>query len=516
MISSKNDPEPESRPAQGAEQSSSLSKAAVGGVAWVGLSYLITRITLLVSTVILARALSPTDFGVYAAALAFITYAEVVNDLGVAQALVILPRDRRRNDAALIVSFGVSGLLVTVAMLTAPMVARFFDQPEIASILRVLSLSLLLRAWGQVPDAILMRDLRFKDRFRANAWRAVIQGLVWIVLAIAGLGVWSLVYGYLAGYAVNSLIMWRFVEYRPGRSFWRVRWSTVQHLLSYAAPLVGSMMLLALINDIDYLIVGRKLGTTALGYYTVAFRVPQMIISNSFLVFSQVLIPVLVRAGRDSARLRRGYVKMVRFQAVYGLSMAVLLVVIAPILVPVLFGARWAPSVVPMQVLSLYAVARSFAMGATDVYKGMGRPQLAFWSSLAWLVALVPALVIATTHGINGVSWAQLVIAGLALVAMHGVAIRGMRLPLRALGRALGPAVLAALATAVGAAAVRAWLPGPAIVRLAVAAIAGVGLGAAMLHVTDRQLIWEIRRLMRPGGDKSQGNNAPEEVEAQT
>lgn len=207
---------------------------------------------------------------------------------------------------------------------------------------------------------------------------------------------------------------------------------------------------------------------------------------------------------------------MVRIQAVYGLSMAVLLVVIAPILVPVLFGARWVPAVVAMEVLSLYAVARSFAMGATDVYKGMARPRLAFWSSLAWLVTLVPVLLIGTNHGINGVSWAQLVIATLAFLAMHGVAIRRMRLPLRKLGRALGPALLATLGTAVGAAAVRAWLPGPAAVRLAAATMAGVGLGVAMLHAADRELIPEIRRLLRPPGGRRQGNGAEEEVETKT
>lgn len=516
MISREHDRDPDPQPKSDVPDHPSLAKAAVGGVAWVGLSYLITRATLLISTVILARALSPTDFGIYAAALAFITYAEVVNDLGVAQALVILPRDLRRNDAALIVSFGVSSLLVAVAVLTAPMVARFFDQPEVASILRVLSLSLLLRAFGQVPDAVLMRDLRFRDRFRANAWRAVVQGLVWIVLAIAGFGVWALAYGYLAGYAVNSLIMWRFVQYRPSRSFWRVSWTTVQPLLSYAAPLVGSLLLLALINDIDYLIVGRRLGTTALGYYTVAFRVPQMIISNSFLVFSQVLIPVLVRARSDPARLRRGYLRMVRIQAVYGLSTAALLVVIAPMLVPVLFGARWVPAVVAMEALSVYAVARSLAMGATDVYKGMGRPRLAFWSSLVWLVVLVPALLIGTRSGITGVSWAQLVVSGFAVVAMHAVAIRGIGLPLRRLARALEPALLASLGTAAGAGALRLWLPGPGVVRLAAAVFAGIGVGAAMLHVADRQLIPEIRRLLRPGESDAEVEGVEEEVESAT
>src|SRR2546426_9996167 len=117
MILRNRDPDRERRTAE-ATADPSLSKAAVGGVAWVGLSSFISRATLLISTVILARVLSPNEFGVYAVALAFITYAEVVNDLGVAQALVLLPSDERLNDAALVVALLVSSLLVAGAMLT--------------------------------------------------------------------------------------------------------------------------------------------------------------------------------------------------------------------------------------------------------------------------------------------------------------------------------------------------------------------------------------------------------------
>jgi lipopolysaccharide exporter len=488
-------PDSEPRTSQRAPEAS-LARAAVGGVAWVGMSYLITRGTILIATIVLARALSPTDFGIYAVALAFITYAEVVNDLGLAQALILLPADDRRNDAALTVCLLMSSFLVGAAMIGAPYVARFFGNPDVGSILRVLSIALLLRAFGQVPDAMLIRDLRFRERFRANASRAVVQGFIWIVLAAAGAGVWSLVYGYLAGYAVNSLILWRFVDYRPGRSFWRISRSTVQPFLSYAAPLVGSILILALVNDIDYLIVGRRLGTTALGYYTIAFRVPQMLISNAFLVFSQVLIPVLARAGPDPVRLQRGYLMTVRIQATYGLSAAACLVVVAPMLVPVVFGERWIPAVMPMVALSLYAVVRSLAWGATDVYKGMGLPRWAFWSSLAWLLVLVPGLLVATNLGIVGVAWAQFAIGLVASIAMHGAAIRGMGLPLRRLAVALRPALMAALGTAIGAGVIRLWLPGPSALRLAAALIAGTGVGLALLHTSDREFLPRIRALL--------------------
>jgi PST family polysaccharide transporter len=189
---------------------------------------------------------------------------------------------------------------------------------------------------------------------------------------------------------------------------------------------------------------------------------------------------------------------MIRIQATYGLSVAIGLVVIAPLLVPVVFGSRWIPAIAPLGALSIYAAFRSLAWGATDVYKGMGRPHLAFWSALVWLMALIPSLLIATRWGIGGVAWAQLVIAVLAALTMHGVAIRRIRLPIRRLLNPVGLTLLAAIGAAVGAAVVRALLPGPGIVRLAAALISGLGLALALLHTADRQFLPEIRGLLSP------------------
>src|SRR5205085_12229230 len=144
-------------------------------------------------TIILARLLTPTDFGVVAIALIFITYADVVTDLGVAQALVFLPLDQRRNDAAVLVCLAVSGGFVALAMLAAPLVASFFGHPEAAGMFRVLSLALLLRATGQVPDALLRKTLRFRPRTVAELGRALSQGAVSVVAALLAFGPWAII-----------------------------------------------------------------------------------------------------------------------------------------------------------------------------------------------------------------------------------------------------------------------------------------------------------------------------------
>ena len=145
----------------GSASGAPLGEAAVSGVIWQTASFVLGKLLILVSTIILARLLLPRDFGLVGLALVFITYADVVTDLGVAQALVFFPSGQRRSDAAVVVCLAVSLLFAGIAIVLAPQAAAFFGHPEVTAMFQVLSISLVLRASGQVPDALLRKGLRF-------------------------------------------------------------------------------------------------------------------------------------------------------------------------------------------------------------------------------------------------------------------------------------------------------------------------------------------------------------------
>ncbi len=477
---------------------SGLGRVAVGGVAWQGLSYLLGKTLVLAATIVLARLLTPRDFGIVGLALVFITYADVLTDLGVAEALVYLPADDRRNDAAVALALIVSSALVGIAMLAAPFAARFFNRPELTAMFRVLSLSLFLGATGQVPDALLRKRLLFRKRLVATVARSLGQGALSITLAALGLGPWSIVVGYLAGDAIWSSASWVLAGYRPRLRFWRVDKAVLRPLISYGAPSAMHALVVSLVFDVDYLIVGRVLGPVALGYYTLGFRMPELIIINVFYVLSAVAFPLFSRARKEPERLRKGYLTSLRLQTVYGVGAGVGLAVIAPMLIHVLFGARWNRSIIPLEALALYAAFRSVGNSATDVYKGIGRPGLAFGLSLIRLVVLVPALLVATRFGINGVSWTQMAVALVLAVFMQVVATRLLGLNVRTFLSALVPAIAMGLGTAVGAGAVRLWLPGPEVVRLAMSILAGVAMGIALIWTVNRRFLREMTALIVP------------------
>jgi lipopolysaccharide exporter len=454
-----------------------LGLAAARGVGWEGLSLLAGKTLLLVSTVILARILAPSDFGLVALALVFVEYADVVADLGVAEAVVFLPASRRSNDTAFVLSLVWSALLVAGAMIAAPSVARFFHRPDITPMFRVLSLSLLLGGTAEVPEAILYKGLHFRRRVRATLARGIGQGVISIALAIAGLRAWSIILGYLAGDLIWNVTVWSLVDYRPSWSSWRLRRHEMAPLLRFGVPAAFNSLVLVLLFNIDYLIVGRRLGPRALGYYTVAFRIPELIMVKVYYMLSRVAFPMFSIARAEPARLRRGYLASIRVQASYGALAGVGMAVVAPMAVPVLFGAKWAPAIVPLEALALYAAVRS--LDAIDVYKGIGRPALAVRLSLIRLAVLGPILWYAAGSGIRSVAWAQVAVAAIAVAMMQTVAARVIGLRLREVLRALRPALIIGVGTALGAGAVRVLVPGSDILRLALAMTAGA-MGAAL------------------------------------
>jgi PST family polysaccharide transporter len=439
--------------------------------------------------VVLARLLTANDFGLVALALVFINYADVVTDLGVAQALVYFPDSRRRNQCAFLISLAVSLVLCATALAAAPAVARFFGRPDVSLLFQILSLSLVLRGLGQVPDALLRRELRFKRRLIAELSRAAVQGVLSILLAVIGFGPWALVFGYLAGSAVWSAAAWILCGVRPERGWWRLDRSLVRSLLAYGLPAAGTAWLLNLVFNVDYLIVGRLLGPQALGYYTVAFRIPELAIINVFLVISAVAFPVFSRARDDRARFERGYVLSLKLQAVYGMGAGVGLAVLAPLLVDVVFGPRWRLAAVPLQALALYAGFRALGMGATDLLKSIGRPGLLLALSMLRLAAVVPALVIATRQGINGVAWAQAAVALPLSLLIQVVAARVAGFSVPRVMRAYAPGLATGAGAALGALLILAVVPGPGVLRLVLGLAAAAAGGFGLLALVDRTLL---------------------------
>jgi PST family polysaccharide transporter len=418
-----------------------LAARTVRGMAWAYGSYVGGRLLVLVSTVILARVLVPQDFGVVALALTFMVFLDTVKDLGLGQALIVVPDERLAAAAqtAFWASVGLGALLSLVTGLVAPVAAGFFDEPMLRGLLAVLGLNFVLRSFGATHLALARRALDFRSRTISETCDVCTRGVVSIALALAGAGAWSLVIGYLAGTLAAVTAIWLRVHWRP-----RARPTTahLRGMLTFGGLLTFVDVGQAFAHEIDYLFIGRVLGAAPLGEYALAFRLPELLIVNLSIVAGTVLFPAY--AQLQPARLAEAFLVSLRYTALLVLPVAVGLALLARPIVLTLFGPKWEPAIAVMQVLCAYAVVVTMNVPAGTIYKVTGRAWILIAFTVPYVAVLAGALTLMTPHGILAVAATMAGLMGLFAVGGWAVATHILGVSVGTVARTLaGPAAAA-------------------------------------------------------------------------
>jgi len=245
-------------------------------------------------------------------------------------------------------------------------------------------------------------------------------------------------------------------------------------------------------QNVDYLVVAWLLGSVALGSYFVGFRIPELVVVSVFQVFSQIAYPLFTRVKDEPERLRRAVLQGLRVQALYGLTTSVAIAVTAPLLVPVLFGAEFGPAVPVMRAIAIYALFRSLTAGAADLFKAVGRPELAMWLGVWRLVVLLPALVLGSRWGLEGVGWAQAGVALVFTVITQREICRLTGVTWRQVGTTIRSALVVAGVAGLVSGLAMWWVPGQDLLAVVAVGLATVLAAGVTLLVTDRSLVGEV------------------------
>jgi O-antigen/teichoic acid export membrane protein len=480
------DPAP---PVAAAPASARLGARTLRGLAWAYGSYVGGRVLILVSTAILARLLSPKDFGLVSIALIAIALLETFSDLGVAQALIVAPDDELPERASTAFFFSVLlGLLLTVVTAaTGPAAAAFFHQPALVGLLPVLGLNFLITSLGTTHYALAQKRIDFRSRTIAEFADVVLRGATSVGLAIAGFGAWSLVLGYLVGTAALTTALWTLIPWRPSL---RAPRRHLGSLLRFGGALTVTDILGAVFSNVDYLVVGRVLGASALGLYTLGFRLPELLILNLSHVAAEVLFPAF--ATVDRRELGRAFLVSLRYLLLLGLPITAAIVVVARPFILAAFGAKWEHSVPVMQVLAVYALAGLVGIPAGTAYKSVGRVGVLIALSVPRALVLFPALALLADRGIVAVAWCMT--GSAALIAVIGLVLASRLLAVG--GRRIWQASWRALAATAGMTAALVPLeraissPWPALLACSAAAAAAYG---ALLLTLARDDVRDLR-----------------------
>ncbi|MDH6196797.1 lipopolysaccharide exporter [Mycobacterium frederiksbergense] len=481
----------------GSSGTQDLGRTAVKSLMWSGLGFGFTRIVVFITTLLLAKLLVPEDFGVVAAGLSVMAYLEIILDLGIGAAVIYEQQSdvsSSRLNTAFTLNLGVCIILTAAGWLAAPWLADFFHTPHQEWIYRALFLFLLLRGVSQIHDAMLKRDLRYRRRAAVDISRGIARAVVSIPLALTGFGAWAIVAGVLASEFTGSVLNWILVPFRPRLQLDRTAAST---LLQFGLAVTALKVFAEIGLNADYLVVGNRLGPTQLGYYNLAYRIPEMILGGAYWVFSSVAFPVYSKARSSSGTdLGSTMLRVLRLSCLFGFTVGVVLALCSRDVVATLLGPHWLPIAVPLAILSLTMGLESIGYASGDIFPAVGRPGLLLAINIPLTIFLVGGFILACSHGIATVAAVHLTFTVLYGAFRLVLGCRLTKTTVSAGLTAMRPAVCTAAGIVALALPVRLLTDGGALSLTAILAASLAG-GAIGLFLGGRDAISEIAVVAR-------------------
>jgi lipopolysaccharide exporter len=479
---------------------SGLAGGATRGFLWTMLSFGGNKFVILALTALLARLLLPEDFGLVTAGLTIITFFDAALDLGVGYALVY--EQQRGIDERVRLASGLNLLLsasiCAIGIACSPLIAALFGERGHTLLFATLFLYPLFRGASQVNDAVLKRDMMFRRRTIADLVRAGVRVAVSVPLALVGTGAWSIALGIIASEAACTILMWSLVPIRPD---FRLRWSRVKSLVSFGGAVTGVRVLGSFRSSVDYLFVGSVLGASALGYYGMGYRLPELVIANVLWIFTTVAFPVYARAKAGGIeRLSAAMLRATRLVALFGLAAGVMLAVLAPLAIPVVFSAEWNVAIVPMALVSLALGCQSIGWASGDVFSALGRPGLLLALDVPATIAVVVAFGVAAPHGIIAVAAVHIGFESVYAIIRVTMAIRVTGVSVGSMAMALGPGFATGAAVALVGLPLRSVLPTGSFWSLLVLVVACGSTAVAVGVLTARREVLGVIGSVRNRG----------------
>ena len=390
-----------------------FKQQVASSAAWVGLSTVVVKVLSFIAiTLVLARVLEPSDFGLVGIAWLAINAFDFLREMGISSALIYRQDDDDgvAADVAFIALIISSIVIYIVIFLISPLIELFFrDAHGLTPVLRVLGLIMIINGISQTPYTLLAKNLQFRNKAIPEIIAGVTNSVIAIVLALRGFGVWALVIGYLVGGVMRTSLVWFFTSWRPKPRFDRQVW---REMIDYGRHIVGSRFMIFGITNLDDALIGRMLGATSLGFYTFAYRLSNVPATHVTRLVNSVMFPAYSKIQEDHKRVRRIFFDTIQAVGLISIPLALGTMVLGPNFVHNYYQGKWDASILAMQWLVIYGLARSIAANMGNIYRSLGKPQwltyLATWRLITMGVLLVPAI---WWRGIIGVSILSAVVA---------------------------------------------------------------------------------------------------------
>ena len=391
-----------------------LRQRAIKGMKWQGISQVFIYTTSFGVSLILARLLVPSDFGTVGLTVAITSFLIIINELGLSAAIV-----QRKNlsdkhlSTAFIINLCLGVFSILVMYVTSPYLSSFFQNSELSNILRVFSSVFVIGSLSSVQEAILIRNMQFKQLSMVNLIAALTHTSVAVSLAFGGYGVWSIIWGMVISRVVRTSLYWVLSSWKPIFTFDKKRF---RELFSFGISILGTSLVGRLSQNLDVMIIGRLLGASSLGIYSFSFRIASMIPDQLNGILTKVLFPAYSEIQDNVEKIRESYLHITKQLSIVSMPLMSGLIILAPEFVRGVLTEKWLETIPVIRLLAIFGLMNAIGGGLWGtVLKAQGYPGKVFYLTIVRVFALGSFVIAGSYAGMVGVA---------AAVALYGLIFR--------------------------------------------------------------------------------------------
>ncbi len=399
----------------------SLSKKVTTSAVWVFSFQILDNILGLIRLVILARLLSPTDFGLVGIAWLTLQIISTFTQTGIHQALIHKQSIEKFLNTAWTYLLFRGIILYIIVFSIAPLLGSFFNNPSIIPVIRVLGLTFFIESFVNIGIVFLQKNLLFDKQFYFQLIGNLVDFTIAIVLAFILKDVWAIVYGSVANNMVRVLLSYYFSKYRPKFEF---NISLFRELGNYGKWVTGSSILQFIYTQGDDILVGRIIGPTALGFYQLAYKISNLPATQITHLISNVLFPAYAQIQSDKVRLSKIYLSVLQLISYLSFFVGIIIIAFAYDFTVLFLGEKWLPIVTAMQILTLWGMVRSIGATTGPVWQALGTPsKITKVQSIQVLIMIIVIYPLTIKLGITGTALAVIIASfipnAIAVYLMH-------------------------------------------------------------------------------------------------
>jgi O-antigen/teichoic acid export membrane protein len=359
---------------------------------WAGAGFVLDKVIAAIQLMVVARLLTPADFGVMAASATIVLAFMTISELGLESALIAKAKVEREDLAvAWTVAIARGAAMAACLWAAAELIGQAMQMPQLASLLRVHAWLLLLQGLQSPAMAIVLKNLDLRRRVTLDLVRRVVEAGAIITLALWLRNVWALLLGQLVGMGIGSLLSFWVAPFRPRLSLYYPAWN---YFWRYGKQLNVTTLCIFGVMSGGELVIGRMLGQEALGFYQIALAIPLLLGVRATVLIHQISMPTFALLQRDRSGVARVFELQMRLIGLIFIPLAVGVAVLAPVIVPLAFGSQWLAVIEPLRMLCVYAVCAGYSSVMTALHYGENRPdlQMKSWGAqfLFYAVVIVP------------------------------------------------------------------------------------------------------------------------------